>query len=89
MTPEELAAIREHHRYVSEAVPEIKMSMNGLQAHADRYALLAEVDRLLAANQQLRADLERVIATLRVATPDNTLVVGGQEVVSLTDPPDV
>ena len=55
----------------------------------DRHTLLAELDRLRAANQQLRAGLERVIATLRVATPDNTLVVGGQEVVSLTDPQDV
>jgi len=51
--------------------------------------LRAEVDRLLAANQRLRMGLERVIAMLRVATPDNTLVVGRQEVVSLTDPQDV
>jgi len=58
-----------------------------MQAIIERQA--GEVDRLLAANQQLRAGLERVIATLRVATPDNTLVVGGQEVVSLTDPQDV
>ena len=69
-------------------------SCTDLRAELERQSALlhdsrAEVDRLRAANQQLRAGLERVIATLRVATPDNTLVVGGQEVVSLTDPQDV
>lgn len=59
MTPEELQAIRERHREVSEAVPEIDLSQqrknhHGLLAHADRYSLLAEIDRLTAENERLR-----------------------------------
>ena len=67
MTAEELEQIRGRHRRVAEAVPEVPLSDHGLVAHADRYALLAEVDRLtaeLAAARGENAELKRCLKVM-------------------------